>query len=378
MRVNALLLPDSGGSLKWPAVVAGIHSAVLEACIGQDRTVVWIQWPLPADPAEMRNTLLFLHQAFQDAPEWRAPAVILAYRHSDLPEGALPILVKCSTVVVQGHTVLPRCPSWLLAGDKFSPTPTTPAVHVFPGAGLPWPTDLARSEGLSTLGQFAAGIAHELGNPLSIISSSLQYLRDRLVTAGDPGADFTTTALDSVERMRILLRNTLDLAVARKSGPEPINVNEVVREILRLTAEECARHSIEIEASLGSSLPRVWADRGGVAQILLNLIRNTFDALGERGGRLAVRTREVPDTGQVFVEAENDGPPIPSDLLPRLFQPFRTTKPSGTGLGLYLSREMAREWGGDIAGENLARGVRFTLMLHADRSEVADGARPGR
>lgn len=224
-------------------------------------------------------------------------------------------------------------------------------------------SELRSSQKLVALGQLAAVVAHELGNPLSIISSSLQYLHERLVEKEDPAADFTATALANVDRMHGLLRSMLDFAAVERPERRRVQVNDTLRELVRFTSAECAKRSIRVELSLEADLPAVTADPSGITQICLNILKNTFDALAGRAGRLSIRSSADRARGRVVVELENDGPPIPDEAMAHLFRPFNTTKATGTGLGLYVSRQIAREHGGELRAESSPGGARFSLTL---------------
>lgn len=226
-------------------------------------------------------------------------------------------------------------------------------------------TEELRAEKLVALGQLAAVVAHELGNPLSIISSSLQYLHERLAAEGDPAADFTRTALVNVDRMHGMLRSMLDFAPVKRPERRPVDLNDTLREVVRFTAAECARRAIRVELSLEDDLPAVSADPSGITQICLNILKNTFEALAGRAGRLSIRSSSDRAKGRVIVELENDGPPIPEEAMACLFRPFNTTKAAGTGLGLYVSRQIARDHGGELRAESSPGGARFSLMLPA-------------
>lgn len=248
--------------------------------------------------------------------------------------------------------------------------------------------DLAEADALPAVGEcrrcpwrgtLAAEIAHELRNALCVMSSSLQFLHRRLAAESDPAGDVAMTALQSLERMQGLLREMLECGGFGTPRFCCADLNELITEVLGMISSECARCGISVDVALDPSLPRVWVQTPRVRQILLNLVRNSLEAMVESGNVLMVRSRIAPDHGQAIVEIANNGPPIHPDVLRDLFRPFHTTKPDGTGLGLYLSRKIARDHGGDLAVENLRNGVRFALALPSGRPERGDdGAHPDR
>jgi signal transduction histidine kinase len=237
--------------------------------------------------------------------------------------------------------------------------------------------DTMRAEKLAALGQLAAGVAHELGNPLSIISSSLQYLHERLAAANDPASDFTATALSNVDRMQGLIRNMLDSSAMRKPSYEHADLRDIVSEVLQFTAEECVRRGITVDVQFASTLTRIWVQPAALKQIFLNIIKNGLDAMVEKGNILRVhgRTERLEEDAEIaIVEIANNGPSIPNDVLPKLFRPFHTTKNGGTGLGLYLSRQIAKEHSGSLEVENRKEGgVCFTLKIPTDRRRGGNG-----
>lgn len=244
--------------------------------------------------------------------------------------------------------------------DDGSPSPLSPPVAF---------VETARAEKLVALGQLVAVVAHELGNPLSIISSSLQYLHERMLQTGDPSADFTRTAIQNVERMHTMLRGMLDFAAVKKPERHPINLNEVIHEVVRFTAPEMEKRAVRLELELDPDLPLVSADPAGIMQVFLNVFKNALEAISALGARVVVRSRALDERPSVSVEIENEGPGIPEDAMTHLFRPFNTTKPSGTGLGLYISRQIAREHGGELRARNVPEGVLLTLTLPSCRGE---------
>jgi len=362
--------PDSS------AFAAAVRAALLELSAVESFLVGWVEAPVPTAGSGI-ETWRRCHDSLRAMAGSVAAAVIDALCLEEIPAVALPGLLDAAGVVVGARTVIPRCPSWLVQrGDSLEPLETRTADGSPPGlvAEAPRGAAVLEIEPLVSLRHVVAGVAHELGNPLSIISSSLQYLHQRLAAAKDPASEFTMTALENVDRMHGLLRSILEFAAIKRVCSEQIDVNKTVSDVLRFTSAECARRGIHVEASFDSlALPQVWGDASCIKQVFLNLIKNAFEAGGDR---LVVRTRAA--AGSAVVELENNGPPIAPGVLQHLFQPFHTTKTSGTGLGLYLSRQIARDHGGELAHENLPDGVRFALTLSAEQPESDDGAHSDR
>jgi signal transduction histidine kinase len=353
----------------WNTTIEAVRLAFFEASVVSGPIAVWIEAPLPSSTLSLRSALRDYYQSLGTTP--LSSTIISAYQLDSIAESVRAGLLDTYDTVISAKLLIPVCPSWLISHSKVSAT--------YPSISLPEPptcndesalqlTTLEQSEKLSALGQLVAGVAHELGNPLSIICSSLQYLNERLAAANDPASDFAMTALANVERMHGLLRSMLNFATVKKSPVKQVDLKESVSEVLRFTAEEFARRNIAVEVLFDPSLPRVWVDPCGVKQIVLNLAKNSLDAMTQNGSTLRVRTRLRNDSHSAVMEIENDGPSIPPDVLSHLFRPFHTTKDGGTGLGLYLSRQIAKENGGELVVANLPKGgVQFSLTLPIDR-----------
>jgi signal transduction histidine kinase len=220
---------------------------------------------------------------------------------------------------------------------------------------------LAQSEKLSLVGQLAAGIAHEINNPLGSILGYAQAAALRLKGEG-PLAEPLAAIEEEARRCRKLVQDLL--AFSRQDGPllEEISLDEVVAGVLGMVAAQARLNSISLTSEL--NLPeKVRADRSEVEQIVVNLCSNALDAM-PKGGRLTVRTR--PERGRALVEVEDTGPGIPPELRERIFEPFFTTKARGrgTGLGLALAQQIAQRHGGDISvSSEPGKGSVFTVSL---------------
>jgi signal transduction histidine kinase len=372
----SLQLPENLAD-PWTSTIEAVRLAFFEAAVVSGPITVWIEAPLPSGTLSLRSALREYYQSLGTTP--LSSTIISAYDLDSISESVRAGLLDTYDTVISAKQLIPACPSWLInqsqasATYENSPSSNPPTCDDESELKL---TTFEQSEKLSALGQLVAGVAHELGNPLSIISSSLQYLHQRLAAANDPASDFTMTALANVERMHGLLRSMLNFATVKKSPVKQVDLKESVSEVLRFTAEEFARRNIAVEVAYDPSLPRVWVDPCGVKQIVLNLAKNSLDAMAQAGSSLRVCTRMENDSHTAVVEIENNGPSIPPEVLSHLFRPFHTTKDGGTGLGLYLSRQIAKENGGELVAENLPKGgVRFSLTLPIDRRKGEEDGR---
>ncbi|HXV77377.1 MAG TPA: ATP-binding protein, partial [Candidatus Polarisedimenticolaceae bacterium] len=230
-----------------------------------------------------------------------------------------------------------------------------------------------RQERLASLGLLAAGVAHEINTPLTGISSYTQLLMDEL----DPD-DRRRAVLEKIEqqtqRAAGITGSLLNLARPANTAAEPIDVNRLIGEVIQLFEPQVRRTGIRLTTSLSDGLPRIAGNRGKLQQVVLNLLINARDALGQRG-TIAVATRGVAGGG-VAIDVTDDGPGIADDDLPRIFDPFFTTKgrSKGTGLGLSISYGIVREHDGQIHVESRPdRFTRFRVELPAIRSAEAIG-----
>jgi signal transduction histidine kinase len=224
---------------------------------------------------------------------------------------------------------------------------------------------LAQSEKMSLVGQMAAGIAHEINNPLGSILGFAQAAALRVKGTG-PLSEPLACIEEEALRCRKLVQDLLAFSRHEQSRLEDIDLNEVVGSVLRMVEAQARLHSVAVASEL-ELRHRVRADRGQIQQIVVNLCGNALDAM-PRGGRLMVRTRLAGGDGsaQAVIEVEDTGPGVPPELRTRIFEPFFTTKESGhgTGLGLALVQQIVRRHDGAIAvSSEPGRGAVFTVSL---------------
>jgi signal transduction histidine kinase len=217
---------------------------------------------------------------------------------------------------------------------------------------------LVRSERLAALGQFSATIAHELRNPLNVVKLSAHYVATHLPEPEEKLQRNLVHLNQYVDRACEIINDLLIFSSLPPPQRRLIPVNEVVREaIMALSIPE----GVTVRWSLGTDLPPVWADARQIEQAIGNLGQNALQAMTE-GGELSVGTR--CDGDEVEITVGDSGPGIPPELQEKVFEPFFSTKATGTGLGLPLVREIALAHGGRFSLESApGEGACFVLSL---------------
>ncbi|PYP16308.1 MAG: hypothetical protein DMD54_10335 [Gemmatimonadetes bacterium] len=225
---------------------------------------------------------------------------------------------------------------------------------------------LIQSEKMSAIGQLVSGVAHELNNPLAGISAFAQLLLAEKKFPPDQRTAAETIYSEARRASRIV-QNLLTFARQHKAEKVPTSINQVLDDTLELRGYELRVRGIDVRREYDDSLADTMADAHQLQQVFLNLITNAEQAMEQRDGhhhRLTVRTRRNGEA--VRIEVEDTGGGIPANLIERIFNPFFTTKPtgSGTGLGLSISLGIVREHEGRIWAENVASsGARFIVEL---------------
>jgi PAS domain S-box-containing protein len=228
------------------------------------------------------------------------------------------------------------------------------------------------SERLNSLTLLAAGVAHEIGNPLNSLDIHLQLLGRKLrkLPPGDRGPleENLATAREEIQRLDSILKQFLHAVRPTTPHRERQDLHALLHDTLKLLEPELASRKISVELDLAKSMPPAMIDPGQFQQVFYNLIRNAYQAISSGAGRITIRTR-VNDYEYV-ISIEDNGTGISPEHMGAIFEPYRTTKSSGSGLGLLIVRRIIREHGGQIALESEEnQGTRVVIHLpHTDRA----------
>src|SRR5437660_942909 len=236
---------------------------------------------------------------------------------------------------------------------------------------------LVRAEKLAAAGALAAGVAHEVNNPLASISSLIQILQSRPLQPENESETREMLRLASTQIARIsqVLRDMTDFARQRPPARAPLDLARVIESSLRLASFDKAFKRLRVTTDFDAGLPLISADADQLQQVFLNLLLNARDAMPE-GGELRVRAFFDETAGEAVVEVTDDGHGIAPEVLPHVFDPFFTTKRAGAGLGLAVCYGIVTAHGGRItvaSGEG--RGTTMRVALPADEA-AGDGLAP--
>jgi two-component system sensor kinase FixL len=221
---------------------------------------------------------------------------------------------------------------------------------------------------MATIGEMAAGVAHELNQPLTAIAN-YAHACERLLSR--PQSDVgdmreamrqitvqTTRAADILRRLRALARS-------QRAEHVPASLSALVAELHELVQTDAVLHGVELTLDLAPDLPEVRVDPGQIQQALMNLVRNSLDALAGRpaGAHITIRTALTAD-GEVQLSVTDNGPGVSPEAMKRIFDPFFSTKENGTGLGLAITHTIARTHGGSVGYRaNVPSGACFYMLL---------------
>jgi two-component system sensor histidine kinase HydH len=224
-----------------------------------------------------------------------------------------------------------------------------------------------RSEKLAAIGKLAAGVAHEIRNPLSSIRGFAHFLSHKLKDRPQE-REYAETMVREVDRINTVVTDLLTFAHPLQAEPTVADLTEVVEHTVRLVQEDARSREVEIQMDLSAGLNEILLDADQITQALLNLILNALKAV-EPGGKIQIGAHQI-DSGKIIkLWVEDDGHGIPPDIIDKIFDPFFTTHEKGTGLGLAIVQMIVENHNGEIrvespvSGKN--RGCRFSINIPA-------------
>ncbi|HBD10347.1 MAG TPA: two-component sensor histidine kinase [Syntrophobacteraceae bacterium] len=231
---------------------------------------------------------------------------------------------------------------------------------------------LMQSSKMAALGKMAAGIAHEVNNPLAVIKEKVGWLKDLLseedVSASENFAEFKD-ALNKiehhVERAKKVTHRLLGFARRMEPTEEKVDVNKVLSDTTSFLENDARYKNISITTDYAPNLPPTLSDASQIQQVFLNILNNAIDAIG-KDGEVRITTSSSPKEKEIAISISDNGPGMPNDVLNRIFDPFFTTKEvgHGTGLGLSISYSIIEKLGGRImVASEVSKGTTFTIYL---------------
>lgn len=231
---------------------------------------------------------------------------------------------------------------------------------------------LFRSEKMATLGELLGGLAHELNNSFMVTLTQANLI-ERIAGTG-PVADLAHTIAEKAQGAGQIVQRVASFVRDHPPAMGQVALNDVVREVVELFEHPLRRARIDVALDLADGLPDIWADPHQLHELVAHLIANALQAMRGKQAprRLRLRTAAVPETARVALEVSDTGPGVSAEVRPRLFEPFFSTKPAGvgTGLGLFVCQEIARERGGSIALlERAGPGATFRVELPQGRGK---------
>jgi len=220
-----------------------------------------------------------------------------------------------------------------------------------------------QNDRLVTIGQIAAGTAHEIRNPLTSVKGFLQILKNTLVEKNlETELSYTDIMLSEIERVNKLVNEILLLSKPKDMIYKPTDINGVIKDILPIIYNQSLLYDIEVRHILDKGSPIVIADSELLKQVFLNIAKNGIEAL-TAGGVITISTAINQANKQAEILIHDNGPGIPNYIADKIFEPFFTTKESGTGLGLSICQKIIHDLGGAIRVSTKGYGTTFQINL---------------
>ncbi len=227
--------------------------------------------------------------------------------------------------------------------------------------------EIEHSHKLSSIGRLAAGVAHEINNPMAIINEKAGLMKDLIELKSEfeekeKFLGLTDAIINSVERCRSITHRLLGFARRMEPHIENLDINEVILETVGFVEKEARYRNVDLRLQLGENVPQIASDRGQLQQVFLNLLSNAFAAVEDRG-TITVRTCDCGET--LLVSVEDNGCGMSEETLRRLYEPFFSTKKKGhgTGLGLFITYGIIKRLGGQIEARS-KEGQGTTVSVH--------------
>jgi signal transduction histidine kinase len=220
---------------------------------------------------------------------------------------------------------------------------------------------IIHSEKLASMGRLAAGIAHEIGNPLTSIFSFVQILREMEVD------DFRKESLNTIyfhiNRISEILKQLSGFSKMPAGEPKKCQINDIIESSINLIQYDKKAKNIRISRDLSPSIPETICDGNYLSQVFVNLTLNAIDAMPDQG---VLTVRSLLKANDIMIQFEDTGIGIPKEELTRIFDPFYTTKEKGTGLGLAVSYDIVKKMNGTLSVESeVGKGSIFTVIIPA-------------
>jgi len=235
-------------------------------------------------------------------------------------------------------------------------------------------SEIRRNDRLRVIGQLAAGVAHEIRNPLTGIANCAEVLAGKFED-DDGRTRYTDAMLEEIHRLDGIVKNLLTFARPPRPRIDACDVSGAVRRVLDLVSEQADDRGVTVALDVPAGETLCSADSGQLTQVLLNLVMNGI--LACTSGEHVRVVVGVMEGGRVVIEVEDDGSGVPDDVRDRLFEPFVTTRTQGTGLGLAISRQIVEDHDGNITCEFLHRGTRFRVELPGYARTAPGSLTPG-
>jgi len=229
---------------------------------------------------------------------------------------------------------------------------------------------IIEQEKMASLGHMAAGIAHEIRNPLSGINVCLDAIRENLVDVDNTEdmVELIGEAKAATGKIEGVVKHVLDLAVPHKPSMKSISINEPIQEAIKVSVMSLRKFGIKLETDLATALPPVFADFQLLEQVLLNLLSNASEAMEEMEKEKKILVSSSAQGQSVVIKVSDSGPGIPLDARKQIFEPFYSTKPSGSGIGLSLCQRIIGAHAGtlEVSDSNFG-GAEFTIRIPVDK-----------